>query len=213
MLEKTKNYIAIIFYLAFFIIPLVFHPQTSELFEFNKMVLTYALTVVIVCFWFIRMILEKKIVFRRTILDIPLIIFLTSQTLSTLISIDSRTSLLGYYSRFHGGLLSSYSYALLYWAFVSNMDRQKTLNAIKSLLASATVVSLYAILQHFGIDAHIWVQDVKNRVFSTLGQPNWLAAWLVAIIPVIWAMAVSNFKIQVSSFKSLYKLIWILLSI
>ncbi|KKQ51802.1 MAG: hypothetical protein US72_C0012G0026 [Microgenomates group bacterium GW2011_GWC1_38_12] len=96
MLEKTKNYIAIIFYLAFFSIPLVFHPQTSELFEFNKMVLTYALTVVIVCFWFIRMILEKKIVFRRTILDIPLLIFLTSQTLSTLISIDARTSLLGY---------------------------------------------------------------------------------------------------------------------
>ncbi|KKQ85109.1 MAG: hypothetical protein UT08_C0010G0036 [Candidatus Woesebacteria bacterium GW2011_GWB1_38_8] len=199
--------------LLFFTVPLILFPKTSELFEFNKMILTYIFTILIVSGWLVRMVIEKKVNFRRTLLDIPLIIFLTSQTLSTLISIDSRTSLLGYYSRFHGGLLSSYSYALLYWAFVSNMDRQKTLNAIKSLLASATVVSLYAILQHFGIDAHIWVQDVKNRVFSTLGQPNWLAAWLVAIIPVIWAMAVSNFKIQVSSFKSLYKLIWILLSI
>ena len=205
--------IAYFYYLLFFAVPLILFPKTSELFEFNKMILTYIFTILIVSGWLVRMVIEKKVNFRRTLLDIPLIIFLTSQTLSTLISIDSRTSLLGYYSRFHGGLLSSYSYALLYWAFVSNMDRQKALNAIKSLLASATVVSLYAILQHFGIDAHIWVQDVKNRVFSTLGQPNWLAAWLVAIIPVIWAMAVSNFKIQVSSFKSLYKLIWILLSI
>ncbi|MGB9637608.1 MAG: O-antigen ligase family protein, partial [Microgenomates group bacterium] len=28
---------------------------------------------------------------------------------------------------------------------------------------------------------NIWVQDVQNRVFSSLGQPNWLAAWIVLI--------------------------------
>ncbi|KKQ93473.1 MAG: hypothetical protein UT19_C0011G0018 [Candidatus Woesebacteria bacterium GW2011_GWB1_39_10b] len=230
MLEKTKNYIAIIFYLAFFSIPLVFHPQTSELFEFNKMVLTYALTVVIVCFWFIRMILEKKIVFRRTILDIPLLIFLTSQTLSTLISIDARTSLLGYYSRFHGGLISSYSYSLLYWAFVSNMRYNTVVKSIRILFISTFLVSIWAIFEHFGhsfscllvpefgtFDVSCWVQDVQSRVYATLGQPNWLAAWIVAIIPLTWALALNpksqipNSK-QISNYKLLNKLLWILLS-
>jgi len=230
MLEKTKNYIAIIFYLAFFSIPLVFHPQTSELFEFNKMILTYALTVVIVCFWFIRMILEKKIVFRRTILDIPLLIFLTSQTLSTLISIDARTSLLGYYSRFHGGLISSYSYSLLYWAFVSNMRYNTVVKSIRILFISTFLVSIWAIFEHFGhsfscllvpefgtFDVSCWVQDVQSRVYATLGQPNWLAAWIVAIIPLTWALALNpksqipNSK-QISNYKLLNKLLWILLS-
>ncbi|KKQ98618.1 MAG: hypothetical protein UT24_C0009G0120 [Candidatus Woesebacteria bacterium GW2011_GWB1_39_12] len=206
MVEKIKNSITVVYYLLFFSVPLIFHPQTSELFEFNKMVLTYALTTFIVSLWLIRMILEKKIIFRRTILDIPLIIFLISQFLSTLISIDSRTSLLGYYSRFHGGLASSLSYSLLYWAFVSNMHRLEVIKSIKILITSAFLISIWAIFEHFGrsfscllvpefrsFDASCWVQDVQNRVYATLGQPNWLAAWIVALTPLTWGFAlISN---------------------
>lgn len=50
-----------------------------------------------------------------------------------------------------------------------------------AVLASAIFVSIYAVLQKFGIDAHLWVQDVQNRVFSTLGQPNWLAAYIIVV--------------------------------
>jgi tetratricopeptide (TPR) repeat protein len=39
-------------------------------------------------------------------------------------------------------------------------------------------------MEHYGIDKNIWVQDVQNRVFSTFGQPNWMASWLVAVIPL-----------------------------
>lgn len=161
------------------------------------MVLTYGLTVLIVFSWLTKIVLKRKIIFRRTILDIPLLIFLGSQFLSTMTSIDLRTSIFGYYSRFHGGLLSSISYSILYWAYVSNMDREKTKKAILFLLVSAVLVSIYGVLEHFGIDKNVWVQDVQNRVFSTLGQPNWLAAWLVALIPLTWALALnSKFKFQ-----------------
>jgi putative inorganic carbon (HCO3(-)) transporter len=173
-----------LFYFLFFTVPLILYPYTSELFEFNKMILVYLLTALIVGAWLIKCILAKKIIFRRTILDIPLLIFLGTQLLSTIFSIDFRTSLLGYYSRFHGGLLSLISYLLLYWTFVSSMDKGKTFRAIKILFISALLVSLYGIMERLGIDKNIWVQDVQSRVFSTLGQPNWLAAWLVALIPL-----------------------------
>jgi tetratricopeptide (TPR) repeat protein len=39
-------------------------------------------------------------------------------------------------------------------------------------------------MEHFGINDHLWVQDVRSRVFSTLGQPNWLAAYLAILIPL-----------------------------
>src|SRR5258708_18181464 len=39
------------------------------------------------------------------------------------------------------------------------------------------------------------VQDIKSRVFATLGQPNWLSAFLVAVMP----MALSNVITQKES--------------
>lgn len=178
--------IPLLFYILFFFVPLVLYPKTSELFEFNKIVLTYGLTVLIVSAWTIKCITARKIIFRRTILDKALLIFLGAQLLSTIFSIDTYTSVFGYYSRFHGGLVSQLAYTLLYWAYASNMDRRGTIKSILFLLSSAVLVSVYAVLQHFGIDKDIWVQDVQNRVFSTLGQPNWLATWLVALLPLTW---------------------------
>ncbi|MBI4153424.1 O-antigen ligase family protein, partial [Candidatus Woesebacteria bacterium] len=183
---------AILFNLLFFFVPIVLYPYSYELFEFNKIVFVYTLTALISASWVIRMILQKRIIFRHTIFDIPLLLFLASQFLSVIFSIDVRTSILGYYSRFHGGFFSTASYSLLFWAFVSNMDKEKTLKAIRFLLFSGVFVAIYGVLQHFGIDKDVWVQDVQNRVFSSLGQPNWLAAWIVALLPISWALYVNS---------------------
>ena len=188
MLEKIDKFINLSFYGLFFLVPLILFPKTSELFEFNKMILTYIFCAFITATWIVKIIVAKKIIFRRTLLDIPLLIFLLSQTTSTLLSIDTRTSIFGYYSRFHGGLLSYLSYSLLYWAFVSNTSTSVSFKSIKVLLISAFLVCIYAVLEHFGIDKNIWIQDVQNRVFSTLGQPNWLAAWIVGIIPITFVL-------------------------
>ncbi len=192
-MSKFQRIIFWLFAVLLFFVPLVLWPYTSEVFEFNKIVLTYALTVLISGAWIVRMISERKFIFRRTILDLPLLLFLASQVISTLLSIDPYTSVFGYYSRFNGGLLSTISYLLLYWAFVSNFDKKDTVKIINySLLPGAFVVSAYAVLEHFGIDKNIWVQDVQSRVFSTLGQPNWLAAFVGALIPITWALALES---------------------
>ena len=192
MITWFANLIPFSFNALFFFVPLVLFPKTSELFEFNKVVLVYAVTIAIVSSWLVKMVSERKIIFRRTILDYPILIFLGIQLISVFLSIDVRTSLFGYYSRFHGGFLSSLSYSLLYWAYVSNIDYSKTKKAIHITLISAILVSIYGVLERLGIDKNIWVQDVQNRVFSTLGQPNWLAAWLTALIPLAWAIIISK---------------------
>jgi len=192
MTKNINKLIAWSFYLLLLLVPLALFHKTSELFEFNKMTVTYAFTVIITFLWIIRMVTEKKFIFKRTLLDIPLILFLISQIISTFVSIDTRTSIFGYYTRFHGGLLSHLSYSLLYWAFVSNLKRRETINTLYATFVSAILVSIYAVLEHFGIDKDIWIQDVQNRVFATLGQPNWLAAWIIPFIPVGWAMAITK---------------------
>ena len=177
--DKTIEYL---FYALFFFVPLILWPGTSEAFEFNKMLFVYVLTILISAAWIIKWIDQKKITIRRTPLDIPILLFLLSQVLSTIFSIDTHTSLWGYYSRFHGGLMSTISYIVLYYALVTNFKQITFL--IYSILGSAILVSLYGVLEHFGIDKHLWVQDVQSRVFSTLGQPNWLSAYLVALLPL-----------------------------
>ncbi|MBU0998349.1 O-antigen ligase family protein [Patescibacteria group bacterium] len=192
-----RKLLEILFYLLFFLIPIVLWPFSYELFEFNKIIVIYILTLLIAFCWVSKSLVKRRLIFRRTILDTPLIIFLTVQLLSTLVSIDTRTSIFGYYSRFNGGFLSLISFALLYWAFVSNIDSKKAVNSIKALIFSSLLVCIYGILEHFGIDKELWVQDVSERVFSTLGQPNWLAAWIVAIIPLtyVFILKVKNNRI------------------
>jgi O-antigen ligase/Flp pilus assembly protein TadD len=187
-----KKTVVYSFHALLFLVPLTWTGATSELFEFPKMLLVYGLTVVVVGAWLGRMLLQKRLMIRRTPFDIPLLLFFISQLVSTLISIDTHTSIYGYYSRFHGGLLSTVSYLLLFYAFVSNVDLGSVKKLLKTLLAAALVASLYAIPEHFGLSpscialgvgatADCWVQDVVTRVFGTFGQPNWLAAYLITV--------------------------------
>ncbi len=210
--------ISILFNILFFLIPLVFYKNTSELFEFNKIIVLYIFTVLITTTWIINSIRAKKIIFHRTLLDYPLIIYLSIYFISSLFSIDPRTSWLGYYSRFNGGLISQICYALLYWAFVSNLNKKQTLHTTYYILLSTAIASILAIGERFGIFTtcglmklgwyeSCWVQDVQNRVYSTLGQPNWLAALLVALIPLGWSNQITNYKLQIT------KILWFLVSL
>ncbi len=158
--------------------------------------LVYGATVLITGLWVIQMLQTQKLWIKRTPLDIPVMLFLVSQILSTVFSIDPHTSIWGYYSRSNGGLLSTISYLLLYYALVSNFTKEDIFRLLKFTLAGGLIVALWAIMESqntFSIspscvllvhqfNADCWVQDVKARVFASLGQPNWLAAYLAMLI-------------------------------
>ncbi len=139
MLDRIISYS---FYLLFFLTPLFWTSLNYELFEYNKMILVYGFTVIIVGTWVLKMISEKAFILKRTPLDIPLLLFLGANILSTIFSIDPHTSIWGYYSRSNGGLLSIISYLLLYWAFGSNMDFAKLKTVLKFGLAAGLLIPL-----------------------------------------------------------------------
>ncbi len=172
------------------------------------MILTYGITILIVGAWILKIINHKSLIINRTPLDIPLLLFLGANILSTIFSIDVHTSIWGYYSRSNGGLLSIISYLLLYYAFVSNMDKNKVLTTLKFGLAAGFIISLWGILEHFGVspsciilreefNASCWIQDVQARVFATLGQPNWMAAYLAMLIfPALYFFLTVKTKLE-----------------
>src|SRR5437868_14764227 len=91
------------FYSLILLVPLVFSGDTSELFELNKMWLTFGLTAIIGAAWATKMIVQKRVVIQRTPIDILLFLFLISQIISSIFSLDQHVSWWGYYSRFNGG--------------------------------------------------------------------------------------------------------------
>jgi putative inorganic carbon (hco3(-)) transporter len=195
------------FYSLFLLVPLVFSGNTSELYELNKMWLTWAITLVVATAWITKMIVEKQFRVQRTILDIPILLFLLSNILSTLFSLDSHVSFWGYYSRFNGGLLSFLSYIFLYYAFVTHFNKEHTKRLLQVILLSGLLVVLWGIPSHFGkdptclmfrgtFDVSCWTDAFRptERTFSTLGQPAWLAAFLAVLIPLAMAKFLELFK-------------------
>lgn len=220
----SQQIIIITFHLLLIVVPFAFTWINDELFEFNKMILTYLFAVVIVGTWIMRMILEERFIFKRTSFDIPIAAFFISQLLSTIFSIHPYTSFFGYYSRFHGGLLSTITYIALFYAFISNVPARHLPKYLLSLALSSIGVALYAIPesfghspscflitngQNFGVDC--WIQDVKTRIFGTFGQPNWLAAYAITIIPVTLALAIAPLQKKTTWLKWIFVLATILL--
>ncbi len=195
MQQFLRRSIVILLTITVLLTPLLFTFVNVELFEFNKMLFVYAAALLALGLWMLRMILAKRIIFRRTPLDIPLLLFLGGQLLALLFSLDLRTSFLGYYTRFHGGLLSWLSYAVLYWVAVSTLRRRDWWGLSLTMVLSLFGSSLYSFPEHFGhspsclvlrgkFDVSCWVQDVQQRVFGTFGQPNWQAAYIVTLLPL-----------------------------
>jgi putative inorganic carbon (hco3(-)) transporter len=210
--------ILICFHFLLLATPLFFTWFNDELFEFNKMILTYAVTVVVGSLWVGRMISEKQLFVRRTIFDLPIAVFFLSQVVSTIFSINQHTSFLGYYSRSNGGLVSFFCYITLFYAFISNLQKRDLPKLFFSTFLSAFLVSLIAIPEHFGhslsclminvyryrgqalpsgwfgqfYDVSCWIQDVQTRVYATFGQPNWLAAYAILLIPIGTVLSVTD---------------------
>ncbi|MFH1244583.1 MAG: O-antigen ligase family protein [bacterium] len=178
-----QSFIVSTLYLLTSLIPLTFTTFNSELFEFPKFILLLSGTLVITIAWAIHLYQTKTspltIVHRPSYISLGVLAILITQTLATIFSIHPYTSFWGYYSRYHGGLLTTICYTIIYFAALKWLDNKSTQKLIKISVTTALFISLYAIAEHFGIDKNLWIQDVQNRVFSTLGQPNWLAAYLI----------------------------------
>lgn len=182
-MKKITSTIKFLYLLLFFATPLIFTFFNSELFELPKMHFVYLITIIITCLHLINWLLGNIRLYQKNIFNLPLLLFLISQIICTFTSIDIYTSLYGYTSRLNGGLLSVISFCSLFWCLTPYLDEKFKQKIIDFSLIAGISVSIYGILEHFGIDQHLWVQDVQSRVFSTLGQPNWLAAYLCILLP------------------------------
>ncbi len=196
MMSKSSRAVKLLFLILFSLVPLIFTRINSELFEIPKIYTIYSISTLILLIHLLNFFNGSVPLYKKSLLNLILLIFVSSQIISTFFSVDLHTSIFGYYSRLNGGLLSTLVYITLFFILPVYLDSDFFQKLIKVSIFSAILVASYGFLQHFGIDKHLWVQDVQSRVFSSLGQPNWLAAYLCIVLPFSFSLSLSNFPKQ-----------------
>lgn len=136
-------------YAVAFLLPIFYLPFTSEALEINKQFFLYFLIIIALVSWLMGGILEKKLSFVRTSIEIPLVIFLAVTFISTLISVDRRVSFWGDYRSLSYGLVPLLFYVLLFILTLNTINTLKRLKIILAGVVTAGALSAIYFILHF----------------------------------------------------------------
>jgi len=172
-------------------LPLVFLWNIFDGFVLPKLLFARLLLLALATLWLIRVARTGEVRLRRTRLDFPLMAFIGSAILSTVLAVNRNVALFGTYSRYEG-LLTLATYIALFWLVVqtlANADEARTI--VRWMFIGAYVVSIIAILQSvFGSLAGGGVGGETAfsfgglvRADATFGNPNALATFLAMLLP------------------------------
>ncbi len=178
------------------ITPLIFSTRNTEIFEIPKMHFVYFGAILVFFLTLIKFTFEGKVSFPKNWIFFSFLVFVVFQITPTLFSSDKFTSVFGYPSRLNGGLLSQFAYLAIFVAALVNLSKNQAKKLLAAAVIAALAVAIWGIPGHFGHDpsclvltgrltSDCWQKefDPTLRIFSTLGQPNWLASYLVLVSP------------------------------
>lgn len=112
--------------------------------------------------------------------------FLACFFASSFFSINQPESFWGSFSR-QQGFYGFLHYVLFFVLLVLNIENFRQIKRIiTAAVVSCFFVSAYGLAQYFLLDPLFWPENFlsSGRIFSTFGQPNFLAHWLIMIFPM-----------------------------
>lgn len=173
-----KKTLEVSLFLLLIATPLIHTNLLTEQFEFPKMFLIYFMGSFIIFIYLLGLV-WKVFPFKK--LPTYVYIFFLTQIISSLFSDFGYTFLWGYYPRLNGGLISSIIYFGILTSVYSTFDYREILRVVfYGLLLSIIPISFIGIFQYIGS-----LGTSVERVYSTIGQPNWSALHLVWGILII----------------------------
>jgi len=114
--------------------------------------------------------------------------------LTTAWSVAPRVSLLGSYQRLQGTYSMLCYVLLLAYMLICLRDREQMERVLAVIVVTSVPVSLYGILQHYGLDPLPWQGDVTRRVTSSMGNAIFVGAYLVMVIPITLGRLIESLR-------------------
>ena len=139
-----------------------------------------------------------------------------SVVLSSVLSVNPRLSWLGSFERFSGAW-TQLSFLVFFGLVAANLrGRAQWRRAAYVITLTSSVVALYAVLQAIGLDPR-WSSSDGARVYSTLGNPIFLAGYLVMAVFVtsveLRAAIVAKRSGRASSSRTVVPVLWAILGL
>lgn len=200
--EILQSVIFTLLCFTIFMMPLFFNIYTYDQFELPKLTVLRIMTFIMLGLWLLKVILKGRIEYTPTPLDLPLCLWVIANILATFTSFAPHLSFRGEYENFAGSM-TNINYVVLYYIAFNNIAGPKQIERLNLvILGAGLLLTLYAVMQFFGHDFIKWSEGsmIKGRYFASMGNPNFLGAVLIMIIPI----AISFLAVAVRQKKTLF---------
>jgi len=180
-------------------VPLFFNIYSARTFEPDKITLLRSLVAVMVVAWIISVVEQGRdsagnaatISFadrvRRWLklpLFLPTLLLVFVYMLSTIFSISPNVSLWGSYQRMQGSY-TMLSYIVIFALMAGHLrTRQQVERLVSTIIVASIPISLYGIVQRYGLDPLPWAGDVVTRVAANMGNAIFVASYLIMVVPL-----------------------------
>lgn len=159
-----------------FLLPLFFLSVTTEFYLFNKQALLIFASGLLLILWLAKMVISQTLVFRKTVLDLPIILFALAYLIVSLVAPFNKVIPFTAST----GMGTILALTLLYFVITNNLKPYAIRYTLYALIASATLLGLIAVYQFLGLgEALTTIPWLKNKLFTPAGGPLILVSILI----------------------------------
>jgi len=171
-----------------FFIPIFLFRECHNIFEIPKNTLFQILTEILLFFYIVKAIIFSKNKNKWTRIKNfwPAFLFIFILGISTVFSQVKWFSFWGSWERRMGYLAWLHFFVFSLILFLNLKSKKQIYRILTSIILSSILVVFYGLIQSQGLDIFGWTYDpfVRGRIFSTIGQPNFLGSWLLLVLPL-----------------------------
>ncbi len=186
---------------AIILVPLFFNVYSARVFEPDKLTLLRSIVLVMTAAWAVKVVDGKEwknLPPARSWWRFPLVAPVAALALvyliTTLFSITPRVSLLGSYQRLQG-TYTTLSYLVVFVMMLLHLRSKAQVNRVVTTAIVVSIpISLYGLLQKYGLDPLPWGGDVTRRIASNMGNSIFVSAYIIMVTPLAIGRIVQSFS-------------------
>ncbi|MCE5300907.1 MAG: tetratricopeptide repeat protein [Spirochaetia bacterium] len=189
--RRLDLFLRLCVYAVLFLVPLIFWLPANESFETPKTVCFFSLLALAYACLAVKWALKGSLSVKWTALSIPAAALVVLWFASMLKGLYINRAAFAMHWQFFKFITAN---VLFYFLIINTFGRRDIPKLLFFILSSHFIVVTYGIFQYLGMDFIKWVSFGEGRVYSTMGNPDYMAAQFSVLIPVMIALILSPVK-------------------
>ena len=187
--------------------PLLFSKETESTFLITKETFSKSVILFMTMVWLIKISSSNEVKIYKSPMNLPILFLVLAAFISLFKLVHSSAIHLSLWD-----MSNLICFIILYFIICETIRTGKQIERILVIFVLiGGFTALYGVLQYYGIDYfHYWVGNAgRKRMFSTFGNPNFVAEYHIAILPIslifflfgssLWKKVVGGFGFVIAS--------------